>query len=257
MATVDIFGKVQNYNYIESAAECDPVAFTKVVESRRSVRVYTDDPIDPEHLKECLRLALLAPNSSNLQTWEFYWVRSAEKKAALVEACLSQPAARSAAELVVAVSRHDLWRERNQLMLDVFSPEKKIKRASAYQYYRKIIPLAYDQGFLQWKGFLKRVVMWLRGFSTPTPRSPKSLSDMRVMGAKTVALACENYMLALRAYGYDSCPMEGFDGARVKKLLELPSGAEITMVISAGKRAENGVYGKRIRWDSSLFLKEI
>ena len=30
------------------------------------------------------------------------------------------------------------------------------------------------------------------------------------------ALACENLMLALRAYGYDSCPMEGMDSKRIK-----------------------------------------
>ena len=30
--------------------------------------------------KSCLDLALLAANSSNLQSWQFYWVKSKEKK---------------------------------------------------------------------------------------------------------------------------------------------------------------------------------
>ena len=64
-------------------------------------------------------------------------------------------------------------------------------------------------------------------------------------------------MLSLRAAGYDSCPMEGMDGVRVKKLLNLPSQAEICMVISAGKRAPGGVYGPRIRFDSSYFIHEV
>ena len=42
-------------------------------------------------------------------------------------------------------------------------------------------------------------------------------------------------MLSLRAYGYDSCPMEGMDSSKIKKLLGLRSPAEISMVISAGK----------------------
>ena len=29
------------------------------------------------------------------------------------------------------------------------------------------------------------------------------------------------------------------------------------MVISAGKRAPNGIYGKRIRFDNNLFIKTI
>ena len=64
-------------------------------------------------------------------------------------------------------------------------------------------------------------------------------------------------MLSLRAYGYDSCPMEGIDSARIKKLLGLSSPAEICMVVSAGKRAENGIYGKQLRFDSKNFIHEI
>ncbi len=80
---------------------------------------------------------------------------------------------------------------------------------------------------------------------------------MRVWAHKSTALACENLMLSLRAFGYDSCPMEGMDSKRIQKLLQLPNEAEICMVISAGKRADNGIYGKRIRFDNSLFIKEI
>mgnify|MGYP001407271027 FL=1 len=80
---------------------------------------------------------------------------------------------------------------------------------------------------------------------------------MRVWAHKTTALACENLMLALRAYGYDSCPMEGMDSKRIRKMLNLPRSAEVSMVISAGKRADNGVYGKRFRLDSDNFIKII
>ena len=64
-------------------------------------------------------------------------------------------------------------------------------------------------------------------------------------------------MLALRAFGYDSCPMEGIDSYRIKKLLKLPKTAQICMVISAGKRATNGVYGKRFRLNKDKFIKVV
>jgi len=61
--------------------------------------------------------------------------------------------------------------------------------------------------------------------------------------------------MALRAYGYDSCPMEGMDSSRIKKLLKLNYNSEICMVISVGKRAKNGIYGKRFRLNSAKFIK--
>ena len=47
------------------------------------------------------------------------------------------------------------------------------------------------------------------------------------------------------------------DATRIRRLLCLPKSAEICMVISAGKRADNGIYGKQIRFDNSLFLFEV
>ena len=51
--------------------------------------------------------------------------------------------------------------------------------------------------------------------------------------------------------------MEGIDSKRIKKLLELKKPAEISMVLSAGKRAENGVYGKQVRFNSKYFIHEL
>ena len=125
MSDVEIFNEAPKHGYSESAPVMDAEAFKNVVEGRRAVRVYDATPIPEEVMRECLRLALLAPNSSNLQTWVFFWVRSADKKAKLVEYCLSQPAAKTAQELVVAVARPDRWRETNALMLAKFDDARK------------------------------------------------------------------------------------------------------------------------------------
>lgn len=67
--------------YYEAAPQdIDVDNFRKVVESRRSVRKFTDKPIPEDVLNACLDLALLAPNSSNLQPWTFYVVQDAAKK---------------------------------------------------------------------------------------------------------------------------------------------------------------------------------
>ena len=64
--------------------------FFEVVNNRRSVRKFTNAEVPEDVIRKCLKASLQAPNSSNLQPWEFYWIRSAEKKKKVVKACFSQ-----------------------------------------------------------------------------------------------------------------------------------------------------------------------
>jgi nitroreductase len=84
-----------------------------------------------------------------------------------------------------------------------------------------------------------------------------SESDMRVVVHKTCALAAQTFMLAMASENYDTCPMEGFDSIKVKRILKLPHGAEINMVISCGVRDEKGVWGDRMRIPFDEVYKEI
>lgn len=231
--------------------------FRKVVESRRSIRVYDSTPIPEAVTRECLRLALLAPNSSNLQPWEFHWVRSKDKKQKLIEACLSQPAASTAAELIVCVARRKTWKAMATRMLAVLSKAPTPPPAAVMAYYKKLVPLAYTVGPFGVVGLMKKVIFFAIGLVRPVPREPTSVSDMKIWAIKSTALACENLMLAFRASGFDSCPMEGMDSKRVRKLLHLSGDASIVMVISAGRRKPEGVYGPQIRFDSKLFIHEV
>lgn len=253
----DIFDKVPEIKHPEPAIATNSDEFEKVVRSRRSTRSFTDEPIPEEIMQRCLDLALLAPNSSNLQPWEFYWIRNPAKKTEVARLCLGQPAATTAQELVVCVARMDTWERNRQLMLQTLEGSESEVPESALQYYRKLVPLAYNQGPLNLFGPIKRLLLNLVALRKPMPRGPAGKADMRVWAHKSTALACENLMLALRAFGFDSCPMEGIDPTRIRKLLKLPRAAEVCMVISAGKRAENGIYGQQVRFDKSLFVFEV
>lgn len=240
----------------ENPPTIDTKEFIKVVESRRSVRKYTDEKIPESVVRECLRLALLAPTSSNLQSWEFHWVRTADIKSKLAAACLGQPAATTAAELIVCVARTNTWPKVNQLMRDELAKNPNSPK-SAIAYYDKLVPMVYSVGFLNILGLLKWIVFTTMGLFRPVPRGVFSYSALREWAVKTTALACENLMLSFRAFGYDTCPMEGFDEVRVRKLLQLPRGSHVVMVISAGKRAADGIYSERIRFDQKMFVKEV
>ena len=64
-------------------------------------------------------------------------------------------------------------------------------------------------------------------------------------------------MMALVAEGYASCPMEGFDEKRIKKILNLNWQSHIVMIFGIGEADKNGVYGERFRIDDELVIKEV
>ena len=228
--------------------------FEKVIKSRRSVRFFTKEVIPETIIKNSLNNALLAPNSSNLQVWEIYWVKNLVKKKRLIEACLSQPAASTAKELFVFVARPDNWKRNNELMLDHI--KKNNLNSKLLNYYSKITKIVYSQGIFNFFGYIKKILIIIIGLFRVIPREPTSFSDMKIWSHKSIALACQNFMLSMRAYGYDTCPMEGMDSLKVKKILNLPRRAQISMVIGAGKRdRKKGVIGHQIRFDNNLFIK--
>ena len=49
--------------------------FFEIANKRRSVRKFTDDTVPEDVMRKTLDFSLMAANSSNLQPWEFYWVR--------------------------------------------------------------------------------------------------------------------------------------------------------------------------------------
>ena len=64
-------------------------------------------------------------------------------------------------------------------------------------------------------------------------------------------------MMSLVSLGYDSCPMEGFDHNRVKKILKLNNKSHVVMVLGIGKADPKGIYGERFRIDDDLVIKVI
>ena len=238
---------------------------SEAIEYRRSVRKYLDNELDEEKVKNCIRNATLAPNSSNMQLWEFYHVTDNETLKKLSKACFDQNAAKTAINMVVFVARRDKWRERAKYNLDfledMFDKQEKKgidverRRKVSRRYYKKLMPTIYTD-FLGIVGYYKKILSFFIGLFRPIYREVL-FSDTRVITHKSVALAAENFMLSMAEIGYDTCPMEGSDTSRVKKILNLPSKAEITMIIGCGIRAENGVYTERFRVPFEKVYKKI
>ena len=226
--------------------------FDKIVRTRRSVRRYKKTDINDDDVKDSIHHASLAPNSSNLQLWEFYHITSEELMNKISKACFDQPAARTANQFVVIVTRKDLWNKRRIFNINTIknkslnTSDKSLKnRNLALKYYKYLIPTIYKE-FFGLLGYFRYINAMIIGLFRPIYRQVTS-SDMRVVAHKSSALAAQNFMLSMTSKGYDTCPMEGFDSLRVKRILSLPYSSEINMVISCGIRDDDGVYGKQIR----------
>jgi nitroreductase len=238
---------------------------SEAIHYRRSVRIYdAEKSIDKSIVKKCIEQAALAPNSSNMQLWEFYHITSKDIIGKIAPFCFNQNAAKTAQQLVVFVSRKDLWKKRAKANLSLMDATFGVNNPKAAQssrekvarnYYGKIIPFAYTD-FLGILGFLKYVLVSIIGIFKPIYREVRK-SDMRIVAHKTCGLAAENFMISMAAEGYDTCPMEGSDTWRVKKLLGLPFGSEINMIVSCGIRKPEGVYGERFRIPFSEVYKEV
>ena len=221
------------------------------IEYRRSVRVFSDKDLDSEIVKKCLYNASLAPNSSNLQLWEFVHVNDHKVLKKLSKACFNQNAAKTAKQLVVIVVRKDLWKKRANWNIEVISNQSKNNQISdkrlkqVKSYYKKVIPTLYTD-FFGILGMLKSLIFQTIGLFRPTMRQVTS-SDLRVVAHKSAGLAAQNFMISMAAIGYDTCPMEGSDTLNVKNILNLPSGSEINMVIGCGIRTNEGIYGDQLR----------
>lgn len=225
--------------------------FDKIVESRKSYRIFdSQNPIPDDVIQRSLERATLAPNSSNMQLWEFYVVKKAEDKKKLTEICLSQSGAKTASQMVVFVCRPDKWKNRQQALVsnlsNAFETRESPGAKGAYYYYEKLIPMVYNTSFSFIKDIYKTVFVWFKAMKEPFFRSVKA-SHVSVVVQKSTALAAQTFMLSISAEGYDSLPMEGFDEVRLKKFLKLPKGAQINMVVSVGKGKPEGLYGPRFR----------
>jgi nitroreductase len=235
--------------------------FQAIIEHRRSNRTF-DPAIDvPEEvIKHSLERAILSPNSSNMQLWEFYWIHSEEEKQKFIPLCLNQSAAKTAKEMVVFVTRKDLWKKRAQWNMDrireTTTGEPTKLEKGGLDYYGKVMPLLYRNDIFGFLTFIRRAICFLMGIRKPFMRFGGK-ADQRVTVHKSCALAAQTFMLSIAAEGFESCPMEGFDQKRVKKALNLPRGAEINMIISVGKGTQEGIWGPRFRvpYEEVVFVK--
>lgn len=253
-----IFTQKVDIGYREKIVETNYEEFKKIVTSRRSVRVFSDEQVSDQVIEHALEDAMLAPNSSNLQPWHFIWVKEEEKRGKLAKLCFGQNGAVTAKHLVVFVAKTNTWKEHCKMTLEQYEKSNLPVPKSVKAYYAKLAPMAYgNMGPFGIFSPLKWLMFTILGFTKLVPREPIWPSQLKTWAVKSTALACENFVLSIRAQNCDSLCMEGYDAKRVKKLLGLGCHDHLVMIVAVGKRAENGIYGPQMRFENSRFITKI
>lgn len=215
----------------------------EAVLGRRAIRVFDAVAVPAETREQMLRAAVSAPSSFNSQPYRLFWIESPTEREKAAKLCLGQSPAMTASALVVAVADLGMWKTTGagqlQWMKETGFPEDKIRE---YEKKAKFAKWFYVQGWCNVMGAAKWAILKAIHPWKVIGMVPVTKQGLFQWATKSTALACGNLMIAAEALGWNTCPMEGFDGARLRKFLGLSRRTqEIVMVVAVGKKSAKHV----------------
>lgn len=186
-----------------------PLTVQQAIEDRRSIRDYDTAPLPEADILELLRLASLAPSSSNTQPWRFVVVTNAGSRAKLHEAGYNQRQYATAPVIIAVVADGE----------DMLSSLEETAHPNMQN----------DPAALE------------RYISGTRSRLAKlSLEERKQWAAEQTVYAVSYLTLAAQSMGYNTSVMGGFDGAKVAALLEIPAHAKVVVMVTLGRGTEPG-----------------
>jgi nitroreductase len=173
----------------------------EAVEQRRSIKHYDANAEIPEDdFNKIMSAVLRSPTSFNIQNWRFVRVKDKDLRAKMKEAAWNQAQVSDAAELIILCGYLNFWDDRPERYWA--NADEKTRTA---------------------------LVDMIKKFYSDKEQ------DQRDEAMRSCGIAAQTLMLTAKALGYDTCPMVGFDPDAVAKLINLPSGYVVTMMIVMGK----------------------
>ncbi len=173
----------------------------EAIQTRRSVKAYdTEHKLTQSEIDQLMSLAVLSPTAFNIQHWRFVVVQDPVLRQQIRAVSWNQAQVEESSLLIV-------------LCADVKAWEKQPER-----YWRDAPKPVQDI-----------LVPAIKNYYTGNEQAQRD-EAMRSCG-----MAATTLMLAAKAIGYDTCPMDGFDFDAVSKLLNLPADHIPTMFVVVGK----------------------
>ena len=180
----------------------------QAMEARHSVRKYDPNVKIPQgELNEILRLAATAPSSWNLQHWRFLVVTDPAIKQKLLPIAYNQQQVVDAYATIIILG--DLEAD-------------------------KAATVVYDHALA--KGLVSQQVRdtMISQVENAYKNNPQMAHDDAIRNSSYAAM---QLMLAAKAEGYDTCPMQGYNKGQLMEALNIPSRYIPTLMLTIGKAA--------------------
>ena len=173
----------------------------QAIKERRSVKHFDANyEMGEEEVHQLLSLAILSPTAFNIQQWRFVIVKDKALREKIKVAAWYQEQVTDASLLIVLCADLKAWeKEPARYWKDGPENVRQIVLPSIDAYYRGKEQVQRDEA-------------------------------MRSCG-----ICAQTIMLAAKAMGYDSCPMDGFSFKNVAELIHLPDDHVISMILAVGK----------------------
>lgn len=211
----------------------DPLPFDTAVARRRAVRHFTPEPVSDALLAHLLALTRRAPSGYDAQPWCVVVVRDQDRKQRLQRACLGQAQVTEAPAVVVFAA--DLRPARN---IGAIARGNVALGAWSEPYARFIDRYARFRLGSPWLDPFKAFGAWLVGWFRSSPHVLVGRRGRRAYATKQTMLAAQTFLLAAAAHGLDTCPMEGIDPQRVRRIVGLDRSWWIPLVVPVGHSAD-------------------
>ncbi len=238
---VEAIGALRYYFPVETRRPaCEPspewTAFCRINENRRAIRHFAPEPIADEDVQALLAQAVLAPSSANLQPYALHWVREPGLKTKLAAACVNQSAAVTAPALIVIAAGPRLAARTLVVRKRQLELAKEMTETSRRYHTDALRKFSWSLR-LGRTGLIAPVQALLTLLWPEYGLLPFGPGTQRHWAARSAIYAAQTLLLAAVARGLDACPMEGFNPRAVTKLLDLPRGTVVPVVIALGRRA--------------------
>jgi nitroreductase len=169
--------------------------------ARRAVKHFDPDHrLGQEEEARLFDLAIKSPTAFNIQNWRFVVVRDPDLRKEIREVAWGQAQVTDASLLVILCADLKAW-------------EREPRR------YWHEAPAADQDDILP--------------ASDADSRGKSQVQRDEAM--RSCGIAAQTLMLAAKAMGYDSCPMDGFDFDRVGELINLPEDHVVALFVTIGK----------------------
>jgi len=172
----------------------------EAIKQRRSIRKYTEDPVDDKAIEAILEAGRWAPSWSNTQCWRFIVVRDSEIKANVAESLVK-------------------FKIQGEL---VDNPGKKIINTVPV-----LIVVCAEMGKSG-------------GPPGPSGGQGEFITDKGDWFMFDTALAVQNMVLAAHGLGLGTVIIGTFDAVRAEKALEVPEGFRVVTLFPVGVPAKEG-----------------